>query len=336
VAAALVPLAAMAAVVLPAGSASAGATALTNTCRNNVNAANWDQINVRMTGTAPTGTVQAGSKVTLSNLTVQLAIPSSIFVIGYNANLLHTGVNKIPATVNEVIDATNTVEGSQPTGVPDLPPGFHTNATVTTTITDPDGVKGNGDETATDGATSVTFSNMTWTAAATGPITFSEHNDPAITGATGGGLTAVAHLLADGSFSAKFHCTSGTVAGSDPGVPTFTNAPAMDTSKDSTGLTLAASATKVKKGTTVRFTGRIQDSVTKAYPNGQKITLQRRLGTSGAWQSVASALTKTVNGKRGTAVFALKVTRSYYYSVKFNGTAAYGSSRSKTVHVVVK
>lgn len=335
-AAALVPLVATAVVTLQGDSAFAGATTFTNACRNNIVATNWDQINVRMTGTAPTGTVQAGSKVTLSNLGVKLSIPAAIFVVGYNANLLAKGKNTIPATVNEVIDATNTVEGSKSTGVPNMFPGFVTNAMVTTTISDPDGVKGTGDETATDGVASVTFKNMTWTAAATGPITFAEHNDPAITGGAGGGLTAVAHLLADGSLGAQFHCTSGTVAGSNPGVPTLTNAPVMNTSKDSTGLALAASATRVKKGATVRFTGRLQDVITKAFLNGQRVTLQRRLHTTGAWQNVTSKLTKTVNGKRGTAVFAIKVARSYYYDLKFGGTSTYVPSRSKIVRVVVR
>jgi hypothetical protein len=96
--------------------------------------------------------------------------------------------------------------------------------TLSTTITDPNGIKGTGDETATDASASVTFADETWTAGASGTINFAEHNDTAIDGATGGGIVAIAKLLG-GAIKVQFHCTSGSVTGSSPGTPTFSNAP---------------------------------------------------------------------------------------------------------------
>jgi hypothetical protein len=67
---------------------------------------------------------------------------------------------------------------------------------------------------------------MNWTAGASGTINFHEHDDSAVTGVAGGGFIAVAHL-AGGLINVQFHCTSGTVTGSNPGVPTFIPAPTV-------------------------------------------------------------------------------------------------------------
>ena len=47
--------------------------------------------------------------------------------------------------------------------------------TATTTITDPNGIPGTGDETATAGTVNVTYANQTWTAGASGTINFREN-----------------------------------------------------------------------------------------------------------------------------------------------------------------
>ena len=69
--------------VLPASSASA--VTYTNACRNTAVTANWDQVNVTLTGTAsPSPSVPAGGTVTLSGINQTLAVPAAIFVAGYN------------------------------------------------------------------------------------------------------------------------------------------------------------------------------------------------------------------------------------------------------------
>src|SRR4051794_27108949 len=150
-----------------------------------------------------------------------MVIPGAIFVAGYTLGLLTTGVNNIPGHLSEVIDATNTTEHSQTTNIAD--------SLLSTTVTDPNGTPGDGDETATDAVGTAAFNDMTWTAGNTGtPINFTQHSDPAVTGVAGGGVKAVADL-AGGVIHVQFHCTPGTVAGSSPGTPTFTEAPAFAT-----------------------------------------------------------------------------------------------------------
>jgi hypothetical protein len=207
-----------AALVIPAQEASAAPQVFNNACHNSIFSANWDQLGVTMSATSPTGPLAAGTPVALTGLGLDLSIPSGILVLGYDIGLLTTGVNVIPVTIHEVIDAANTVEKSKSTN--------NVNTTVTTTVTDPDGTPGTLDESATDGTGSATFADMIWTAGGSGPITFAEHNDPTVTSVAGGGLVAVAHF-GGGVVNVGFRCTSGTVTGSNPGVPTFTNAPIL-------------------------------------------------------------------------------------------------------------
>jgi hypothetical protein len=209
--------------------ASAGTQTYTNACRNSAVGTNWDQITVTFTGNSPAFTTP-GASVPYTNNSLSTAIPGAIFVAGYNLGLLTTGTNNIPATVHAVIDAPNTVQLSQSTN--------NVDTTLTTVITDPDGTPGSGDETATDASTSVTFNDMTWTAGASGAINFHEHNDTAINGVSGGGVIAIAHLFG-GAINVQFHCTSGTVTGSNPGVPTFSDAPTITSTYIDSGLPVA-------------------------------------------------------------------------------------------------
>jgi hypothetical protein len=191
-----------------------------NACRNSALGANWDQVDVSLNGTA--SPAAPGGTVTLSNINQTLAVPPGIFVAGYNLGLLSEGANSIPATLHSVIDAANTAQGSETTNNVDV--------TISTTITDPDHNPSTGDETATPGTATAHFADETWTAGASGTISFHERNDTGITGATGGGIIAVAHL-GGGAINVQFHCTSGTVAGSSPGVPTFSDAPSFASSQ---------------------------------------------------------------------------------------------------------
>src|SRR6266545_5561913 len=197
-------------------SATAGAVDFTNACRNSAVGTNWDQVNVSLSGASSPSAVSPGDAVTLSNFSQTIAVPGAIFVAGYNLGLLTVGQNNIPATLHSVIDGSNTVQGSQTTN--------NVDTTLSTTISDPDGTPGSGDESATDASATVAFADQTWTAGASGTIGFREHRDDNVTGVAGGGLIAVAHL-AGGLINVQFHCTPGTVTGSNPGVPSFTMAP---------------------------------------------------------------------------------------------------------------
>lgn len=221
---------------LPAENASANPQTYTNACRNNVNTTNWDQIDVTMTGTSPAGAVAPGATVPLTGISLKMSIPGAIFVTGYNIGLLTKGTNTIPATVRAVIDAENTVELSQNTNSVDT--------SLSTTITDPDGTPGTGDERATNATGSVTFADQAWTADADGgTITFHQRNDPTVTGSSGGGVVAVAHIPSGGStLNVAFRCTAGRVAGSEPGTPTFFNAPTLTSTPDITPPTITATA----------------------------------------------------------------------------------------------
>jgi hypothetical protein len=245
---AVLALAVAAVFVLPASPASAGTQTYTNACRNSAVGTNWDQISVTLTGNSPAVTTP-GASVSYTNNTASSAIPGAIFVAGYNLGLLVVGPNTIPADVHAIIDASNTVQLSQSTNT--------VSTTLTTTITDPDGVPGSGDESATDASTSVTFNDMTWTAGASGAINFHEHNDTAVNGVSGGGFIAVAHL-AGGLINVQFHCTAGSVTGSNPGVPTFFDAPTVTSTYIDSGLPIANAGpdqTTVPAGSLVTLDG---------------------------------------------------------------------------------
>jgi K319L-like, PKD domain len=203
-------------------SASAGAVTFTNACRNSAVATNWDQVDVTQTAASSPSVVSPGDTVTLSNISQTLAVPGAIFVAGYNLGLLTVGQNNINATLHSVIDGSNTVQGSQSTN--------NVDTTLSTTISDPDGTPGTGDETATAASATVAFADQTWTAGASGTIGFHEHRDDAVNGVSGGGIIAVAHL-AGGLINVQFHCTPGTVTGMNPGVPSFTDAPNIATTQ---------------------------------------------------------------------------------------------------------
>ena len=127
-----------------------------------------------------------------------------------------TGLNTIPITnIHTVIEGTNTTQGDQTTNA--------ATTTAQTTITDPNGTPGTGDETATPGTLSVTYANETWTAGPTnGPINFREEtvvvptapNPPGFTNfAASVNITAVVA----GVITVRFGCDPGTVVESaDP------------------------------------------------------------------------------------------------------------------------
>ena len=205
---AVLALAAAAVFVLPASSASAGSATVSNACANSVTA-NFSQIEVTTSGDDGLTSVAPGDATTLSGLTQSAAIPGAIFVAGYNLGLLAVGPNNIPANVRSTIEATNTVEGSQNTNtVGGAPPNG--SVTVSTTITDPDGTPGTGDESATDASFSVTYNDLNWTAGASGTIEYRQQSIAAWP-PTDANNTLRIQALVGGFLNVVFRCAPGTV-----------------------------------------------------------------------------------------------------------------------------
>ena len=151
-----------------------------------------------------------GEQFQLTGITQTLLPPPTVFVAGYNLGLLSVGMNTVPGNVRTIIEGTNTVEGTQATPV--------TSVSVTTTITDPDGVPGSGDEAATDPEVTVNYPDQTWTTGPAGAIRFREDTVPL-------GVNSAAILVnatIGGFLQVQFRCSPGTV---DPltGVITLTD-----------------------------------------------------------------------------------------------------------------
>src|SRR5262245_52002007 len=129
--------------VLPASQASAASVTTPNACANSVTA-NFSQIGVTTSGDDGLGAVAAGGSTT-TTLSQSAAIPGAIFVAGYNLGLLQQGVNNVPANVQTKITGDNTTNGTQTSNqVGGSPPNG--SVSVTTTITDPDGTPGTGED----------------------------------------------------------------------------------------------------------------------------------------------------------------------------------------------
>jgi len=157
----------------------------------------------------------------LSGLSQSGAIPGNIIVAGYNLGLLVPGVNTIPANVRSTIEATNTVEGVQNTNT--------VAGSVMTTIADPDGIPGTGDETATDASFSVSYNDLNWTAGASGTIGYRQ-DSIATAPPTAASNTLLINIVIGGFLNVQFRCAPGTVTGPDPGVIALIDpAPSFDT-----------------------------------------------------------------------------------------------------------
>ena len=202
---ALLALAGTAIFLLP--TAEAGAATFQNACVNSLIPTQSSSIPVTLTGkTSTAGPVKAGDSITLEEIKEELAIPPAVFIAGYNAGVLTTGLNKIPTEVNTVIRGTNTVQESQVT---------NTVATeAETTITDPDEEPGTGDEVATPGAVKVSYANQTWTAGTSGPIEFREKTvftPPLPPGFTNLSAGINIKSVVAGALTVRFGCDPGEV-----------------------------------------------------------------------------------------------------------------------------
>ena len=112
----LLALVASAIFLLPASQAAA--VTQNNACINNLVATQASLIPVTTTATAePNPVLEPGDAVTLSAIHQELAIPPTVFIAGYNAGVLTTGLNEIPTELLMRIIGTNTVEGEQLTSI---------------------------------------------------------------------------------------------------------------------------------------------------------------------------------------------------------------------------
>jgi hypothetical protein len=187
----------------------AGAVTFDNACVNSLITTQSSSIPVTMTAkTSTAGPVKAGDPITLEEIKQELAVPPAVFVAGYNAGVLTTGLNKIPTSVQTLIRGTNTVQESQFTNLVETE--------AETTITDPDGEPGTGDETATPGTVKATYGNQTWTAGTSGPINFRQATviDPKPANPPGFSTTKAGVLIESvvaGTLHVKFGCNPGEV-----------------------------------------------------------------------------------------------------------------------------
>jgi hypothetical protein len=219
---------------------TAGGSTVPNACANSVTA-NFSQVEVTTAGSDGVTAAFPGEALTLSPLSQSAALPGDIFVAGYNLGLLTVGVNDIPANVRTTIEATNTVQGSQNTNVVGGSPP-NGSVSVTTTITDPDGAPGTGDESATDASFSVFYNDLNWTA---GTIATIDYRQQSIATAppTASNNTLLINALIAGFLNVQFRCAPGTVTGPDPGVITLIDpAPSFDSTQVLGALNTAPTA----------------------------------------------------------------------------------------------
>ncbi len=136
----------------------------TEACQFN-GAGQFTSLQVGVAGSAkPDPLNQFPNTVTLSAVFVAAPILADFGLIGYNFGFLNVGTNQVPITASLTITASNTVEGSQTF--------TNVNVLATTVITDPDGVRLTGDETATPLPITFALTNSTWTATGAGDLAF--------------------------------------------------------------------------------------------------------------------------------------------------------------------
>ncbi len=213
----VVAMAATATLLLPVS--RAGAATFDNACTNSLVPTEASLIPVTMTADSP-ATVVPGGSFEINGINQALALPPAVFVAGYNAGVLTTGTNNLPIIdIHTMVAATNTVEATQTTN--------HATSMTTTTITDPDGIPGTGDESATPGTVNVTYADQVWNAGPSpGTVEFREDTvtplasePPAV---HGGGI--VINTLFAGIVNVQFRCSPGEVVeGADPSTITFTD-----------------------------------------------------------------------------------------------------------------
>lgn len=216
-------------VLIGAAPASAGTQTTTNACISNATAT-YSDLPWTLSGTAaPNPATLGAGDVTLSGSSIQVAIPATLLIAGYNLGLLSVGANNIPTIVYVSRAATNVVGGTA-VQVDNF------SIVAVTTITDPDGTPGTGDETATPLAVNEPLPNMVVTPTG-GPIQFRQGPNGSLpllpAGVAGAGAVQpngsifASASVAGGLIRANFDCFPGNTNIDPPGGtsgPTFTPA----------------------------------------------------------------------------------------------------------------
>jgi len=159
-------VAALSTSVVRAPTADAQARYSTQACQFN-SSGQFTSLQVGVAGTASVDPLnQFPNTVSLDAVFVAAPILANFGLIGYNFGFLPVGSNQVPITASLTVTASNTVEGSQ----------SFTNINIvgTTIITDPDGVRLTGDETATPLPITFPLPSSTWTPTGGGDISFAD------------------------------------------------------------------------------------------------------------------------------------------------------------------
>ncbi len=238
--------------LLPFTPASAGTQTNTNACFSNATAT-YSDLPWTLAGTSsPNPATLGGGNVTVSGSSVQVAIPATLLIAGYNLGLLTPGANNIPTAVYISRAATNATGVAPATGSGPAVQVDNFSTVAVTTITDPDGIPGTGDESATPLDVNQPLPNMVVTPTG-GTISWSQGPNGSIgtlpPGVGGTGPTIVngsifaSASVAGGLIRANFDCRVGTTNIDPPGGtsgPTFT--PATPIPFESTTVTAPPTA----------------------------------------------------------------------------------------------
>jgi hypothetical protein len=211
-------------------SAAPGTLATTNACLSNATAT-YSDLSWTLNGTATPSsyTLGAAGGVTLGTRSVQVNVPATLLIAGYNLGLLTVGPNNIPVSVAVTTQATNVDIGGGVKGTAVKLDTF--TVTVQTVITDPTPGVTNPNVTATPLAINQPLPDWTVTPLG-GNVAFSEATPGHLGTPTGTTTPAAGSFFASASVAgglvkANFDCSPGTTIISPvPGTsgPTFTPA----------------------------------------------------------------------------------------------------------------
>jgi hypothetical protein len=273
----VVSMLAAGAVVVGTTASQAGSQTTTNACLSNATGT-YSDLPWTLGGTASPNPATTGDSVTLSGGSVQVNIPATLLISGYNLGLLTQGANSIPTTVYISRGATNATPASQVDN-------FST--TATTTITDPDGIPGTGDETATPLAVDQPLPDYTVTATG-GDVEFAQGPNGSIgqlppgVGSPGGtlvnGSIFASASVAGGLIRANFDCFPGTTNIDPPGGtsgPTYT----PGTAQPFETVTVSAPTTTTTEPPTTTTTEPPTTTTTAPPPPGKKVDVCHRTGS---------------------------------------------------------
>lgn len=247
----MLSIALAAAVVVGSSRRTAVALAASNSCKSNATGT-FSDITVGLTGTAAwSGATDPANSVTLSGVKFTAAVPATLLIAGYNLGLLTVGSNSIP------VKGWVSIAGS---GTVDVKKTLQFSTTVSTTITDPNGIPGNGDEGATPLNLDLALADTTWTPTG-GTINFSQGAPgslaPIPAGQVSGGVTNpvggvyISAQVAGGLIKANFDCQGGVSAvGGASFTPSTPGTFASTTATVTGGISTTAPVTTTPSATT--------------------------------------------------------------------------------------